>query len=160
MLHLIIEVFCYFLPVYILNVLVYLVWLRLGLGVPLDLGYYDEKRIIGNSRGLSGFVFHLFALFFICNILGRDDYYLLSMGFFLGTTLSSIIKRYVGINRGDFSYLDQNDYVLGILFLSYLYEPISGSFIIVSLVLGFILHILINLGRPICKKIIKRIELN
>ena len=157
MLDLIIEVTTFFMPGYLVNVLMYLFWLRIGLGIPVDLNYnLGNARIIGDSRGLNSILIASFIMYAYCLMVNRTDYEQLTVGYVLGTNLSSFIKRRLSIERGQFSLLDQNDYVVGILVVSSFTQDFKVRFIVCSLILGFILHLCINKGRFLCERFIKR----
>ena len=142
---LIIQALWLILPAYFANGFALLV----GGGTPIDFGknWKDGKRILGDGktwRGLfvgafigmtAGFglsvVAKLAAMYPETSWLGIDDYtgfplmipiiFSITFGALMGDIIESFFKRRVGKNRGqDWMPFDQLDFILGVLFFSFL----------------------------------------
>ena len=146
--------------------------LLFGRGAPVDFGKYDKNgvRWIGNGvtwKGLIagtliGTLTGLVQGYFAPEILQNYSQYiitpiivnigngiiigfLLGFGALVGDALESFIKRRIGIKRGEPApILDQIDFIIvALIFVS----PITGFnsiFIIISIVLTLIIHLLAN----------------
>lgn len=140
----IIQAFWLILPAYIANASALLI----GGGTPIDFGknYKDGRRILGDGktwRGLISGAFVGIAAGFGFSVVGfyanNSDFSFLGISDFLGFPLmipilagicfgalfgdifESFFKRRVGKNRGeDWIPFDQLDFILGVLFLSFL----------------------------------------
>ncbi len=134
-----------------------------GGGKPLDLGknFIDGKRILGDGKTFKGFfagvvggifVAHLELLietFFSFHIFSTLTYpeflklaFALSFGSLAGDCAGSFVKRRFGVDRGGkFPLLDQYDFLLFSLFLSWFLcrEAFSKLFTLPVLVVAFVI---------------------
>ncbi len=141
----IIQALWLILPAYIANASA----LLLGGGTPVDFGknWKDGKRILGDGKTWSGLLFGTligmiggFGLSIVAKyaaatpdyqFLGIDDFtgfplmipliFSLCIGALLGDVTESFFKRRTGIERGkDWIPFDQLDFILGVLFFSFI----------------------------------------
>ncbi len=151
--------FWFYLPVFLANMLIYVVFSIVKLGIPLDL--YKEfkgRRIFGHGRNVSGFFFYIFTALLIGIIQERpiEAFYLGAGGIF-GCYLSSFIKRRMGIKQGDYFFLiDQTDFILGASLFYFSKFPLEVNILISGLVLALILHHSINLLRRFWESFLKK----
>jgi CDP-2,3-bis-(O-geranylgeranyl)-sn-glycerol synthase len=165
-----VTVLYFLLPAYISNS----GGLIFGGGKPLDLGKTDSKGIrwIGDGvtwRGLIGgtllgtlagaiqgyfgpALLNLFGEYITTPIAvgllnGITIGFLLAFGALVGDALGSFLKRRLGINRGQPApILDQIDFLIVALLFSSLVVKFDLGFIIISIVLTLIIHLIANTG--------------
>jgi len=141
------EAFLFFLPIYLSNMLTYMMFSRLGLGVPVDGGVsFRGKRLIGNSRGLSGFMSSLAIGAFWGVLSGQElECVHLVVGAKFGTLINSAIKRRLGFVEGSrFFPLDQLDFFLGGALFAHLYSSIPMSTFLWGAGITIVLHLTVN----------------
>ncbi len=135
----------------------------LGGGKPLDFykNFIDGKRIFGDGvtiRGtffgiVLGFLYGFMFYYIIPNPLLPNGIekqaiisFLISLGAILGGMLGSFIKRRLGMRRGaPFPILDQLNFVIGGIFLAYLYHKIPIETILVLIIVTPIFHVTSNI---------------
>ena len=151
MLHAATNALRFYLPAFVGNLGVYLLFARIGKDIiPMDLhGTIAGKRILGDGRTLLGVIgFFVFSL--IVGVLQHREMesLYLGMGACFGCTVNSLIKRTLGIPRGNLFFpFDQIDHVLGAsLFYASRY-PLDRGIFIGGLAVGFSLHVFVNLFR-------------
>lgn len=141
----------YVLPAYIANAMPTI----LGGGVPIDGGKKmgDGRPVFGSHKTVRGFgvgvLFGSLVGFVQAATLGPIlricSGILQGLGAMLGDLAGSFIKRRKGIKPGDpFPLLDQLDFVLGAVALSYLVEPFSLITFLLILSITPPLHVLTN----------------
>ncbi len=152
-LNMIAYVIYFMLPAYLANVSA----LTFGGGVPLDSGhdFRDGRRILGDGvtwRGsiigtLIGTLIGIIQGILSGNILqGLLLGFTLGAGALLGDASGSFIKRRLNIGRGrPAPILDQLDFVVGALLLSYLIVPLEPILILLVLIITIILHLSANI---------------
>ncbi len=141
------------LPMYIANASA----LLFGNGkTPLDLNlkFWDNKPLFGKGKTIKGTIAGIicgsFAGYFIYYLNFGFPYYLeysfmASLGAILGDLAGSFIKRRLNIERGkDLFLLDQLDFVIGGLALTYYLNPLNIQTIILIMLLTIFMHKLTN----------------
>jgi CDP-2,3-bis-(O-geranylgeranyl)-sn-glycerol synthase len=123
-------------------------------GPPIDIGlnFIDGKRIFGTSKTLRGF-----GMALILGILAAivEEIFLgpgilligvlAALGALLGDLIGSFIKRRIDFKPGQpFPVLDQLDFILGALILTYPVQQISFGTIIILVVFTPPIHLLAN----------------
>ncbi|MEM2942251.1 MAG: CDP-2,3-bis-(O-geranylgeranyl)-sn-glycerol synthase [Candidatus Bathyarchaeia archaeon] len=123
-------------------------------GPPIDLGrrFMDGERILGDNKTLRGLAFGLLsglsatvaeALFFGQELLLLGG--LVSVGALSGDLLGAFIKRRMKFQPGaPFPLLDQLDFVLGALLLSYPVHHVSLGTVLVIVISTPPIHLLAN----------------
>jgi len=153
--------FWFYLPVFIANVSIYVVFSILKLDIPLDLYQkIKRRRVIGQGRNISGFFFYIFMALFIGILQERalEALYLGTGGIF-GCYLSSFIKRRLNIKQGSYAFfLDQTDFILGSSLFYITQFKLELNIFISGLILALVLHHSINMLRNSWEKIIKKVS--
>jgi CDP-2,3-bis-(O-geranylgeranyl)-sn-glycerol synthase len=151
--------FLFYLPVFVANPLIYVVYSVIGLGIPLDL--YEkigDKRMIGPGRNVSGFFFYTFIALFVGILQNRPlEALYLGLGGIFGCYLSSFIKRRIGLKRGQYGFfIDQTDFIIGstIFYVSF-FELKINTFIF-GIIIALVLHHATNLLRNTWEKFVKK----
>ena len=138
-----ITVLYFLLPAYISNS----GGLIFGGGKPLDCGKTDSKgnRWIGDGVTWRGFI----GGTILGTIIGAGILigFLLAFGALVGDALGSFLKRRLGIGRGKPApILDQIDFLIVALLFASLVVKFDLNFIIISIVLTLIIHLIANTG--------------
>jgi CDP-2,3-bis-(O-geranylgeranyl)-sn-glycerol synthase len=125
-----------------------------GGGPPMDLGFkfIDDKRIFGANKTFRGF-----GMALILGILAAiaEEIFLgpgilligvlAALGALLGDLLGSFIKRRINFKPGKpFPILDQLDFILGALILTYPVQQVGFGTIIILIVFTPPVHLLAN----------------
>jgi len=123
-------------------------------GPPMDFGwrFIDGERIFGANKTLRGFGFGLLCGFLASLIEGifiGGEILLLgllaSLGALLGDLLGAFIKRRMMLEPGaPFPILDQLDFILGALLVSYPIHPASLGTVIILVIFTPPIHLLAN----------------
>ena len=135
------------------------------LDYPVDFGKkLGSKPVFGRHKTFRGFFFGILFAIIIAyaqfRLMETDslraisilDYskwlligFLMGFGALLGDLIKSFFKRRIGIEPGNnFIPFDQTDFVAGALIFTMLAFELSWQIFIVSLLLSFILHIIVN----------------
>lgn len=166
MLNLIFQCFYFILPAYFANmapVIVKNIFKKIA--IPVDFGKtLGNKPVFGEHKTFRGIIFGIiFAIIvtYIQYLLFKDNIFLnlaivdysdwLLLGFLLGfgamagDLVKSFFKRRIGYKPGKpFIPFDQTDFVIGALAFSYPLALFSIDKILVTVVLSFVLHIIVN----------------
>jgi len=123
-------------------------------GPPIDCGwrFIDGERIFGDNKTLRGFGFGLFCglLATLAEVIFLDSKLLwlgasTSLGALLGDLLGAFIKRRFVFEPGSpFPILDQLDFILGALLLSYPTYHVGLGTVIILVVFTPPIHLLAN----------------
>jgi hypothetical protein len=138
----------FYLPALAANVAVYLAFYSQGklIDIPIDLYYTKKKRIVGPSRSVGGFFIMVLAATLVGTLQNRPVLgFLLGAGAFVGTVVSSVIKRALNINRGNHFFLDHFDFIIGATLFAATYEKVSLEIVIMGLIICAIMHMLVNI---------------
>ena len=116
--------------------------------MPLDFGkkLRDGNRLFGPGKTIEGFVGGFIAGSIIGYLIGRWEIgILLALGTVLGDLAGSFIKRRMGIERGQQTWLlDQYDFLIGALLVASLLALPEIDVLMVILILTPTLHLLTN----------------
>lgn len=155
------------LPAYMPNSAAAIIVAKTGQGKPIDFGKtFLGKRILGDGKTYKGFLFGIATGFIIAIIqnninvnlfYGKLPYFnapailCLPIGSLLGDMVASFFKRQLGLKKGQaFPLVDQLDFVVGALLLTYLVTPawfiqnFTLPIIITALIATPLLHLLTN----------------
>ena len=156
-LHYLSEAFWFYLPVFIANISIYIIFSILKLDIPLDLYIkIKNRRIVGHGRSISGFFFFTFTAVLIGILQDRPLQALyLGLGGIFGCYLSSFIKRRLNVKQGNYAFfLDQTDFILGSSLFYITLFKLELNIFISGLVLSIILHHAVNMLRDKWEKVI------
>ncbi len=149
-LHFLGEAFWFYLPVFIANILIYVVYSIIKLDIPLDLyGKIGRRRIIGQGRNVAGFFFFVFTAVLVGILQERAiEALYLGIGGIFGCYLSSFIKRRMNLKHGDYSFfIDQTDFILGSSLFYVTQFELEWKVFIGGIIISLILHHSVNLLR-------------
>ena len=165
MLTLILKSFYFMLPAYFANMAPIICKKIKFLNIPVDFNEKLEGRpILGRNktyRGLLAGVLFALVIAFIQFFLSRFNFFssisildysrwyligfLLGLGALVGDMAESFIKRRINIRPGkSFIPFDQTDYAIGALLFISVVKRLELNFMLITVVLSFILHILVN----------------
>jgi len=154
----ILQIIWFFLPAYVANMAASVFSIKL-LARPIS------EKLFGSHKTYSGFFIGTILAMLVStlqNILFKIDFFrnislfdysqnylligfLLGFGALFGDTIKSFFKRRMGILPGErWIPFDQIDYTFGAILLSFFIWQPSISFILVSLIFNFLMHILFN----------------
>jgi len=125
-----------------------------GGGQPLDLGksFFDGKRIFGINKTTRGFISGILLgslVSLIMELILMGGLLLLgilaSLGSLLGDLFGSFLKRRLGLNSGSsLPLIDQLDFVIGALIITYPFYNFSIEMILLVLLITPPIHITAN----------------
>lgn len=141
--------FVFYLPAFIANLAVFLVYARLGTPFPLDL---DKKlwknRLIGDGRSTSGYMVMFVVSIAVVVLQGRNaiEGLYFGLGTNFGCILNSFIKRRLNIKRGgNFHIIDEIDYILGASLFYITFRPLNPWIILSGCLWALFLNKSINI---------------
>lgn len=150
-LELLVEALIFIFPAYSANA----VPVVFGGGHALDFGkiFYDNRPILGTHKTFRGF----FVGLIIGTLIGFGESFVftnydpilglvLSLGALMGDAVGAFLKRRLGIPPGALlPIVDQIDFVLGALLLSFLVKPPTLALASVIIIITIPIHLLTNL---------------
>jgi len=164
-----VEAIWIIIPAYAANGLTPLIGFKKKLH-PIDGGrnFIDGRRVLGDGKTWEGFFLGTAVAVIIAivemlaypylpwnispvrlDIIPMSPFtgFLIGMGAMLGDVGGSFIKRRLGLERGCFApLLDQDDFVLGSFLLLSLYIPVKIKWIILLLIITPVFHIIANIA--------------
>lgn len=166
MVSIILQCFYFILPAYFANMAPVIVKnMFKKLAMPIDFGKtINNKPIFGKNKTFRGLIFGVIfaiAITFLQFLLYKNNIFresaildysnwlliglLLGFGAIMGDLIKSFFKRRLGYEPGKpFIPFDQTDFIIGALIFAYPLTKLSFNKILVTLLLSFVLHIIIN----------------
>ncbi len=145
--NIILSTLWFYLPAFAANVAPYFIYKQHSIDIPLDLNHKIKGMPLIGNRSMGGFFSSLLAGLIIGTLQQRAyEGLVMGIGVFVAVTLNSFIKRRMKMKKGqNFMPADQIDFILGASAAYLTIAPISPQKFLTGIILGFAIHLIVNL---------------